>query len=842
MRFNFKKIAALGASLVLTGMSMGMAAAASYPAPFVQNGSANVAIVYGSGATMDLAAAQSIQDSLNSSYSATASGSVSVSGESQNMASSARKLYYGDSINAAYSSLSATELPTVLADGTFTDLAGTQYTYTQTITPGTTASVFGTSSGDLPDPELYLNVGTDTAAPLYNYTLSLNKNLNVSDATNVQGQTMRIMGVDYVIGAGSTNSTLYLYGAGQTVTANQGESQSINIGGSPHTVELVAATGTNTATISVDGVQRSVTQGSSYSFAGDLNIYVKTVTYQAYAGGIQNVELIVGANTLKIVDGSSIKMGADLTSIKGTMAHITASGAGEISGLTISVAAAKSQNDSLSVGQSFTDPVFGGLKVVFADAMPGLNDSSRGKVVVDAGSLNTQQSQVTFTSYRDSSEGEQTLTYAYDNDTTAMNVALAHQSFSNGKGYIHVLEGENAAVNDWIVLNQGDAGTIVEVSDISIDNAQTGTVTLTDVISGQSFDVTLTNSSDVYSKTGVNMFGGTGYTIKADGAGTHVNITWSGANTLTVFPRIKLADGGWIAFLQNTTVPNADAVIFPNGKTTLDTTGTAVNATLAPYVYANGLNWTLADAGSDTSKITGVNVSGSEVSFGVGPAILFAEPKKWNDASQGDYIVVPMTSANSGKDMSVTQPVMSGTNSGFLSLTSDSYEQQAVDQYGTFLVSESRTNQNGRETISYPASQMYLDVLFAAASAVSGSGADLGNVIVTDNQVSSVATKNLIVVGGSCVNTVAATLLGSSQPMCTDAWQTATGVGDGEFLIQSFGSSSVTSGLAVLVAGYNAADTAKAATYLTSTPNLDLSAGKKYKGTTATSTVTTVSS
>jgi hypothetical protein len=47
MRFNFRKISAIAASALMTGMTLGVAAAANYPAPFVSGGVANVAVVYG---------------------------------------------------------------------------------------------------------------------------------------------------------------------------------------------------------------------------------------------------------------------------------------------------------------------------------------------------------------------------------------------------------------------------------------------------------------------------------------------------------------------------------------------------------------------------------------------------------------------------------------------------------------------------------------------------------------------------------------------------------------------------------------------------------------------------
>ena len=225
---NFKKIATILGSTLMVGSTMAMAAAANYPAPFVQGGGADVAIVFGANGPLDIVAASNINTNLASALAGqTATGSSTstsvTGGDSKILSTSARKLYYGDAINAPISSLSYTELGVTLADETFTDLGGTTYDYTQTITLGNTVSVFGTSGGDLDDPALYLDVGTAATDPLYNYTLSFNKNLNVSDSTNVQGQKIKILGVDYVIGASSTNATLYLYGSGETLIVAGGE-------------------------------------------------------------------------------------------------------------------------------------------------------------------------------------------------------------------------------------------------------------------------------------------------------------------------------------------------------------------------------------------------------------------------------------------------------------------------------------------------------------------------------------------------------------------------------------------------------------------------------------------
>ncbi|VVB78480.1 Uncharacterised protein [uncultured archaeon] len=820
MKFNYKKVASVLASAIMLSSTVGFAAAASnYPAPFVAGGSANGAVIVGASAAIsDWSAAIDVQQKLNAlvTSSTTTTGASATGGDSINLATSARKLYYLDAINVARSSISSTEMPNVLADGKVIDLKGTEYKYTQTVVPGTVATAFGTSGGDLNDPALYVDVGTTpTTAQLYNYTLSFTKNINVSDDVNVQGQKIKILGVDYVIGTGSTNNTLYLYGSGETVTLAGGESKTVTIAGTEHTVELTSTSSTTTAKITVDGVSKTVTKSSSYAFSGDINVFVKDVTHPAYAGDVRNVELIIGANTLLLQSGQTVKQGADQTTVKGSYATITAAGNGLISGLTVSVAAPKTQTDSLATGESLSDPVFGGLKVQFAGPVPQLNDTGRSKVVVETD--NNQYGYVTFTSARGGAAGEKKLAYVYDNDTNSASVQpqLAHQALAANKGNIHVLEGESALVNDWIVVNQGDSGTILNVDDISIDTATSGTVTFSDVITGDSQKITLTNSSGVYTKTGVNFFGGTGYTVSVPNAGTSVNITWSGAGITTLFPRIKLKDGGWIAFLEETTLANNTGVIFPDGQTNMPATAGATILNTTVNAYANGITWGVRASGAN-AIVQNISSASGGCNFNAtkGPAILYLEPKKWNDGSFGDFICIPLTTTGT-TEIAIGTPTINGTNAGFQSYQSDNYKTANIDKFGTFVTMESRTNENGVATLNVPSSQMYMDVLFTADTAtvtpgtvVGGSGGQV--LVVKDTEVDSVKDKNLLVVGGSCINSVAAKILGSDNPVCGDDFSALTKVSAGGYIIKTVESPYNAAKVAMLVAGYNADDTTNA--------------------------------
>ncbi len=820
MKFNFKKIASVLATTVMLGSTVAFAAAA-YPEPFVMSGAGDAAIVVGSGdgvSATDTVAATDLGASLDAKITSSATSSLTGTGDKAGIDSSARKIYYGNGLNAAKSALSASEMPTVLADGKVISLTGTEYAYTQSIVLGDTAVTYGTSGGDLSDPTLYIDAGTTATDPIYNYTLTFNKNINVTDSTNIQGQKIKILGVDYVIGASSTGTALYLYGAGETVKLTGGETKTVTIASKEHIIELTSTSSTTSAKLVVDGVAKTVTKGSSYSYAGDLNVYVKDITHPAFAGDVRDAELIIGANTLLLQNGQTVKIGADQTSVQGTNAVIASTSGDFITSVKVQIALKKSQSDHIAIGSSIKDPVFGGLKVQLVSANPTLTDSTRSKIKVDTD--NNQYAYVTFTSARAGEKGEQRLTYVYDNNTvsTAVQPLLAHQTITtNNRGNIHVLEGASARLNDWIVINQGDNGVILNVDDISFDTTTSGTVTFSDAITGESQKVTLTAAvaaGDQFTKSSVNFFGGNGYYIAATNATADpnkVNVTWSSAGTQTVFPRIKLKDGGWIALLTSTTVNNGTDIIFPDGRTSLASSGNTVfGNNRTQTVAANGITWGIQNATQDVNPIVQNITGGPNCNFNktVGPAILYIEPKKWNDGSQGNFTCVPMTTTGT-TEIAIGTPLFSSANSGFQTWNSDTYKSTAVDEYGAYVINEQRTNENGVTTIYTPASQMYFDIQFTS-EAVSATTKDSIKV-VKDTEVDSVKGKNLIVIGGSCINQAAAMILtGKTDAVCGDAFAALTNAGAGKYLIQVAKSPYNDAKIAMLVAGYDAADTTTA--------------------------------
>jgi hypothetical protein len=135
------------------------------------------------------------------------------------------------------------------------------------------------------------------------------------------------------------------------------------------------------------------------------------------------------------------------------------------------------------------------------------------------------------------------------------------------------------------------------------------------------------------------------------------------------------------------------------------------------------------------------------------------------------------------------------------------------------------TSDKGSAEITYSGEESYGKLYLAA---VEGSSTGVAGIpVMKDNQVMSVEDKNLIVVGGSCINNVAATLLGVPEGTCGEAFTAATGVGAGQYLLKVVESPYSTGKVAMLVAGYEAEDTTKAATYVVSSSDFSTEAGNQ---------------
>ncbi len=878
MRFNYKKIAAIGASVLLAGMTTGFAAAAAFPAPFVQNGAANVAIVYGTGngvSPLDVVQAGNIQSALASYVGTTPNSIIPTTGEVATLDTLQSRIWLNASLNSVKQVLTNLDMPNTLAITNFAGNVNVQVSPTIVIGSGSTAGadnsgkvIFTKQPSSSNDPSVGVSIGTTATNPLYNTTLTFSQPVNFTDSGS-QGQVLTLFGQPWTVASSSSSGNgLVLFGAAQTVTLAQGtagaSTATVSINGTSHTVSL-ANVGTSTAYVSVDGSgTQAITTGSSKIING-INIAVTNVA-SSTAGG-NTATILVGANQLSFLDGQAVQVGTNNNQIQGTMVSFQGGSITALSKLTVGVFAPDTLHDAIITNTSFVDPVFGGFQFAFGGLIGLTNYTANSNTGVQVSNSGNSAMQVTFTNWN---SNRATINFALNQ--TLGSTGYYNLSDVNGNP-IYPYEGANLTQNQYTFIGTANYGHMLQFQGLS--TGSNNKTTFTDVMTGTQYTATAPVGTNVATLT----VDGRQYTVTAGGSGAsawaYIKYPTSdspNANTYVLYPTIQLGSGAQLAIyaplnlsLGNITTPGGfngttgvTAFLLPNGNANSLTSvtvsyvfgtatasnwsigGVQINSTVAAAtsnVTVGRLTYQFANAGVNTTTVSLVTnlTSGTVLTQ---PAIVDIEGKDTN----GQYNAVILSTQNPNSNSNLvgvsTTPLFTQTayQSGSKSLQSNNKLTQWMDYMGTLVTMDTTTSGQPIATLHNVASaqQAYAQLWIGSiGSSVGGSVGSLGQVLVKDSQVASVSNDNLIVVGGSCINSAAASLVGGA--FCGSDWTSATGVGSGQFLIQSFNSTINSNGLvALLVAGYDAPDTVNAATYLTM-QKPDTGFGNKYIGTTSTS-------
>ena len=142
------------------------------------------------------------------------------------------------------------------------------------------------------------------------------------------------------------------------------------------------------------------------------------------------------------------------------------------------------------------------------------------------------------------------------------------------------------------------------------------------------------------------------------------------------------------------------------------------------------------------------------------------------------------------------------------------WDNDVMDHYGNIIKSPESYSNNDRVVIKVPSEKVYGKVsIFGSEKIVEDTSVNLNpTTLIKTDAVATGLNDNLIVVGGSCINTVAANLLGGSY--CGSDFTSKVGISSGQALIQVFNNPYAEGKIAILVAGYDAADTTRAVNYL----------------------------
>ena len=808
MKLNFQKISAVGTSAILATMTMGIAAAASFPAPFVASGSTGTGVVYGASAdALDSTQANSIANYIAGELPSTG---VPTGGDSVLLAKSSDNLNLGDTWSVFTGSVDEDDLSTLLADGTYVADDNDEFDYEQKISLGTPNfthfrdSDYESAAGlDERTPTLGFKIGSNTM--IANYTLDFTSDAETDIDTNaraedIEGSDLPILGKTYYVselknGTSADSSSwgkMTLLDSASIGQVSEGETVTVN--GHQVSIDFID---NDEVVYMVDG-QRApssgkLQKGGSFKLDGGDYIGVRDISRLEVSGESGSTSFSIGSGKLEITHGADIKLNDD--TINGLTGWLHRSGGSTSFKLNkVIITWTTDEEVFLSPGLDLVMPGFDAIKFSMNDLVRPTEE----KISVE----------------RDGDTSIELSAPIKDGD---VNLNLV---FANTTG-------------DLIGLGK-DAGERLLTSN-------TGSMVFTEKnSSGDDYDAYFVASYNVTSDA-------ESYLLRA----RVTTDTDAGRNETDIQ---KMANGAWIDACEDKiagdTCDVGDVSItigtinYTAGGTedVVLTVGTNVNFhTLftegglkmhLPYVVVNGTTGEGAINVSDTGEfITGTTGHGT-LDWDLS---IFGEDKDDNIAPASGGTAWNITlNDNSDNNLQVQNIDGSGTGGANGKEVGDTsvYESYTNGAVPIRILHSTKADEDSLE-IYYPEgdSETYAEVYLTETGTTGASGADGGSMVFMDSEKPSWESRDVVLVGGSCINTATADALNVAAGTCGDAFTSATGIGSGQYLIQSVGDAFTSGNIALVVAGYSKDDTAAAASRLITLPTtVDTTAGKKYLG------------
>lgn len=829
MKLNFRKIASVLTSAVMLSSTIGFAAAANYPAPFVKSGSADVAVVWGSAAaSTDLVAVTDITADLQAqlaSQTASSSGSssVSVSGADYvvlDMPSS--KLHLGAGLSSVFGrSVTKTDLPNLLADGTYMDSDNNNHAYTQKVDVAN-LSITQVDNSNYKQDAPTLGVQVSSGGNLLNYTLSFTDKPAFNKLANtdidLMGKTYRFLSV---ASNGTAHPELVLLDSANSVTLNQGDTKTVTVGNSTYDVSIAYIDGTKVKLVINGETTNSLSDGSTQKLKDGAYVGIKDVSSQGYSGGIAQVEFSIGSGKLDLTDGSNVQMNDNTVNGLTAVIQNTSNGA---SLSTIGLVWNADQDTFVMPDSSPVMPGFGALKLSFA----GMSYPAAEVTSLTNDGDQAIQLQVPLV------DGSVNLDILAINDSGNYTMI--------GKDSSHLLQ---TSVNSSLLVNMSNSGNTFVASWASGKQAESYPLYANSFTTNNNVNYTTfykRNDASFSQKvtTGDSMtLGNVVLTVGAIDVNARTVLVSANANT--DFRHVYTAGGLKIRLpYVNTTSLNlskSTGAEYANQA--------AVNAAVTAAMHGNvpgelGYNQVIYYNDSSSHAATSVTLQSYPSTYD----LQFTEADKDGNIASGSQFNLTLGTTGTSSIKTSVDHLTAGTAGSQVSASqevgssSSLYMSTIYSAAATEIDLDKSPDQHTAKITYHPGESFGELVLTAPNAEVTGSSTPvsttgvkkLGSVAVSDAEAASVAGNNLIVVGGSCVNSVAADLLGGA--LCGANFEQKTGAGSGQFVIETFSRSN--GKVATLVAGYDAADTTNAAKYLV-TQGVDTTVGKTYVGTSATS-------
>lgn len=808
-----KKIVALATGATMLGATvMGAMAAdlATYPAPFVDGCSFSGAIVVGdSAAAEDVIGAVDISSTLAVSGTTTDSSgtgtTVTVTGEAVKISTDTKELTLGNGRRALGGEvrtvdLSDSDLPTILADGTFTNKEGTEYDYEQTLRFADDVNFTFLADSDYKNKEPNLMVYRNKNLLLLNYTLDFTKDATSDCVAGVlddfQDKSIEILGNTYDITTAtntSTNFQLVLMGGAVRDVMEQGQIKTFTLNDKEYEVEVTyigTVSSTSKTKLKVNGeVTDLLIEDQTYKLADGTTIGIREIMEEE-AGEVtaDQVEFYLGAEKLELLDT------AYTTQTSGTKSGNNAKMNDEdVEGLFFDlVASADSANNELDFDKIIItwipdDEVF--VTEENSASIPGLESF---KLTYEGYTMPLEEE----VKIENNGDTEIELTVPIKSGTASFSIlGLNVSNFTQ-------IGGADAGEN---LLTTPGAGQT-----ITFDDDTDEYFVVSDKDAEETYLLEVTDVDQQYGADFKDVVSGTKYEDKKNTSLAGTTSFSIGGVTIAVG---KVEEGSNTVNITCSSTCYFDRVFTEGGLTIMLPVNATLNASGATIAVANISNIQY-----------GVTMNGTP-SYNI---VMFEEDR--NEGLSNGYgagvnfnVTVGLTSNKAAVTSIATAPLV-GAATHEIGDTNEFLGYVASD-LGTKILHDQDPDQD-TATLIYHGGQSYANVYVAETEAgfgksEGGAGTTVCKVSVPPallaSEVSNVGAQNLILVGGPCANTATASVMGvaSSVPECMAGFE------EGKAMIKLYDTGA--GKVAMLVAGMTALDTRRASRVLKDYGSYDMS-------------------
>ncbi len=794
-----KRILAVGAGATMLGATVMGAMAADlneYPSMFVSDGVFNGLLVVGeNAAAVDNLAMTDIAASMK--YSAgTGTSSVSVSGDAWLVKSGTDELEFGETLGPATGGvvdfLDNDDLG-ALADGELTSSKGTfKYEQFLHLDRATINTTYEEDDDDVTADFVKIADNVQFARYEMNFLTAAKSDIDASESFKLddfEDKQLTFLGKTFnIVKAKSAQNgpgkvTLTLMSGSEKDTLLEGESKTYMVKGKEYDVNLLFTDSSNRAKFTVNGETTPLMdEGDTETLSDGTVLGLSEVLYQDYAGGVHQAEFFLGADKVELEDdditatGSSDELKVNDETIDGAEVHIrgsvndnstSATDDGELEIDTIFVNMTAQDDYFIGAGET----LLGQAELVEKDLIFSQNWDLRYEgldpaVETDEISLKDKGGEreywLTFTNV----QGQKIeFPLAYVTGATTMRLGAKDDRLYLNKSYI--------ADEGYFILNDQTTKDAIShvvqykgADDIGVADPK---MKFKILATGETVERSITFGAGQNGATASLKLGGKTYTVANSSFGGNVG------------------SDDW-----NITITAGHAATFVRSEN-----GASVNGT-SDYVVTRGgakIGIVENDELNETNQIQ-FNVS-------------LIDPDRVDDipntvALGTPYLVIGanLTAASTKFDL--------GSRTG-VTLTSpddDDDNSYAYSVNGAWVQLHSPTGGSTADSVvlQWPHALRSPLVYFtsgAVSSSSAASGGDMKAVTFVDatkldSEVADAKAQNLVVVGGPCVNTVAAELLGNPSD-CTE------GFTPGKARVKLF--EHANGNVAMLVAGYSGADT-----------------------------------